>query len=69
MTDIVERLQGELKSTIFLVEAMCQVFDVNPNDFVLSLTKNKEGTEPQVVKEITARDVLDQARSALEEKE
>lgn len=67
--DEIEQLREALQSTCKIVELMCKAFKIEPEDFVINVSANKENGETRIVRSISAQEVLGQARSALGEKE
>ena len=65
----IERLREALQSTSTMIELMCKVFDLSPEDFVINVNASKENGETRVVRSISAQEVLNKARAALGEKE
>ena len=67
--DTIERLREALQSTSTMIELMCKVFDLSPEDFVINVNASKENGETRVVRSISAQEVLDKVRVTLGEKE
>lgn len=69
MADEIERLREALQSTSKMIELLCKCFDLEPDAFIIHVKANKENGETRVLRSISAQDVLDEARTALGEKE
>ena len=67
--DEIKRLREALQSTSTMIELMCKVFDLSPEDFVINVNASKENGETRVVRSISAQEVLDKVRATLGEKE
>ena len=67
--DTIERLREALQSTSTMIELMCKVFDLSPEDFVINVNASKENGETRVVRSISAQEVLDKVRATIGEKE
>jgi hypothetical protein len=69
MANEIERLREALRSTGMMIEFLCKCFDIEPDAFIIHVKANKENGETRVLRSISAQDVLDEARTALGEKE
>lgn len=67
--DEIERLREVLRSTGTMIGFLCKCFDIEPDAFIIHVKANKENGETRVLRSISAQDVLDEARTALGEKE